>query len=256
MSRASNVAAALAPVLAIAFATSRASAQPQPPVGTHAEPAETPPRSPEPPRPEPTPDPSTTPIPPEAPPGVTPAPGSPADPSTNEADKRIGVGIDLVFIIPLGAFDRQTGLPIGPVVRFGYRVLPPLEVSMRAGYLFALAKDQQAGVVAKLDILPVWLSVRYFLLRPFVGPYVAADVGANLYLPAVEPPPPGAAGDMVTEGRWRFGANFGAGYVVSDSLPIDFRAQLVLPNLVGKDSNLGEKTHVGIGGGVGYTLQF
>lgn len=206
--------------------------------------------------PEPVPDPASSPIPPRPAPGVTPAPGAPADPSTNDADKRIGVGINAVFLIPVGAFADATGPSVGPVVHFGYRVIPALELAMRAGYLFAASKDQGAGVVGRLDILPVWLFARFFVLNPYVGPYVAADVGANLYLPTREPQLPAPFGDAVTEGRWRFGANVGAGYVLSVSLPVDLRAQLMMPNLGRKEDKLNEKNHVGIGLSVGYTLQF
>lgn len=244
----------VAALVSLLSASPVAAQEPRPPLD------DTPPPAPEPPKPdpkpEPEPDPSSTLIPPEPTPGITPAPGAPADPSTNEADKRIGIGMDLTLLIPVGALADATGPSLGPVVRFGYRVFPALEVAMRAGYLFAASKSQGGGVVARFDVLPVWLFARLFLLNPFVGPYVAADLGMNLYLPLREPPLPGPAGDAITEGRWRFGANVGAGYLISTSFPFDLRAQLLMLNLGGQHDKLNEKTHLGIGFSAGYTLQF
>lgn len=212
--------------------------------------------------PEPTPIPEgeqaegTKPTPPPPTPGITPLPGAPSDPSTNEADKRIGVGIDGMFLVPLGNYGDQTGPLVGPVLRFGYRFIPWLETSVRAGYLFAIAKDQGKGVRTSLDLMPIWLEVRAFLASPFVGPYVAVNFGMNMYLPLVQPPLPGPEGDKVTQLRRRFGANLGVGYVVSSSFPIDVRAQLVVLNLLGQDAALKEKTDIGVSLGIGYTLQF
>ncbi len=198
----------------------------------------------------------TKPTPPQPTPGITPLPGSPSDPSTNEADKRIGVGIDGMFVFPVGNFGDQTGPLVGPVLRFGYRFVPWLETSVRAGYLFAIAKEQGNGSRTTLDLMPIWVELRAFLADTFVGPYAAVAAGMNMYLPLVDPPIAGPAGDKVTELRRRFGASFGLGYVLSSSWPIDVRAQLIMPNLSGKDDALKEKTHLGVSLGVGYTLQF
>jgi hypothetical protein len=222
-----------------------------------AQPAPEPEPAPATPTPEPEPEPDPTkPIPPEPTPGVTPVPGSPADPSTNEADKRIGLGIDAVFLFPFGELADATGVLVGPLVRFGYRVLPSLETSLRAGYLFAYTKDQPGGVRTKLDLLPVWIEARWFIIEQFTGPYAAIAGGLNMYLPTIEPPIPGPAGDRVTELRVRGGVNVGAGFVLSASLPIDLRAQILLPNLIGRDDALKEMTHFGVSLSVGYTFQF
>ena len=78
----------------------------------------------------------------------------------------------------------------------------------------------------------------------------------NLYLPTVTPAIAGPAGDQVTAARQRFGANIGAGYVISSSLPIDVRVQLVMPNLLGQDKKLKESTNFGVSLCGGYTVQF
>ncbi len=70
---------------------------------------------------------------------TTPAPGAPTDAHTDEADKKIGIGVEGQFMLPLGDFSDGTGPQIGPLVRFGYRVTPPLELTARTGYLFGLS---------------------------------------------------------------------------------------------------------------------
>jgi len=73
-----------------------------------------------------------------------PPPGAPApshDAHADEADKKFGVGGDLLFLIPLGDLGNATGPQIGPVARFGYRVIPNLELTGRIGYLLGLKKD-------------------------------------------------------------------------------------------------------------------
>ena len=110
------------------------------------------------------PEPSSPPVGPAPPPtpGTEPAPGAPTDPSTNEADKRIGVGLDALFLLPIGDFADVSGVIAGPVVRFGYRVIPRLEIALRAGYLFGTTKTQN-GVHTNVDILPLWLGAHLLI---------------------------------------------------------------------------------------------
>lgn len=240
-----SLAAAL--VLASLASTSPAAAQEPAPAATQEPaPADATPSAP----------PTVVPAAPEAPAGVAPAPGAPSDPSTNEAGKRVGVGIDAVVVVPIGDLATATGPLAGPLVRFGYRIIDGFELSVRAGYLFAASKDQGKGVVSKLDILPVWLEARWLFLKPFSGPYAAVSGGLNLYVPTVTPPIPGPAGDTVTETRRRLGASAGAGYILSDNLPIDLRAQISLFNLIGQDQRLNETEDIGLALTAGYTLLF
>jgi len=188
----------------------------------------------------------------------TPAVGAPTDASTNEADKKIGVGGDLQFVLPLGDLGDASGPLIGPVFRVGYRVMPPLELTLRAGFLFGLTKEQKIGTVTAdtgLNVIPVYVGARYFFMEPYAGVYGAAEFGVNLISPKAS-----VGGKDVDglESQTRFGANLGAGYVISKDLPIDIRAQFMLLNLLGKEDAAGaeEKTNFGLGLSVGYTFQF
>ena len=50
-------------------------------------------------------------------------------------DKKISVGADVQLVIPFSDMANATGPQIGALVRGGYRVIPPLEVTGRIGYL-------------------------------------------------------------------------------------------------------------------------
>ena len=196
-----------------------------------------------------------TPIGPEKTPGIEPAPGAPTDPTTNETGKRVGVGVDALLVAPVSDFRDLTGPIAGPVLRFGYRVIPLLEIAVRGGYLFGTKKTTD-GVLTKVDILPLWLGARLFMWKPFVGPYVTLEAGMNSLLPSVDPAPTTLAAEKRSELRRRFGGNMGFGYLFSENLPFDLRAQLMLLNLIGQSSDVQETINVGLSLGAGYTLQF
>ena len=241
----------------IASFTTAARAEPENPadVGVKAdpEPAEPPAEAPRP--SQETPSVVPAPITPPPTPGTEPAPGAPSDPTTNETGKRIGVGVDVLLVAPVSDFAEMTGPLAGPVLRFGYRVIPLLEIALRAGYLFG-TKRTTDGVLTKVDILPLWVGARLFMWKPFVGPYATLEAGMNSLLPTLDPPPTTASGERQSELRRRFGGNMGFGFLVSQDLPIDVRAQVMLLNLIGRTESLGEKMNVGVSLGAGYTLQF
>jgi hypothetical protein len=177
-----------------------------------------------------------------------PAPAAPTADSGDDDDKKIGLGGDLLFMLPLGDFADASGPLVGPVLRAGYRVMPPLEVTLRLGYLLNFGKDA-GGATLKTNILPIWAGARYFFMEPHAGLYGAAELGVNMLFPSVSPEIPGVTLDTQT----RFGFNLGAGYVISKELPIDFRLQLSHLNLIGTETN--EKAAIGLGLSAGYTFQ-
>ena len=184
-----------------------------------------------------------------------PAGGAPAESGGGgDEDKKIGIGGDLVFLLPLGDLGDATGPLIGPVFRFGYSVIPPLELTGRIGYLFGIGKTP-AGVPSGADVstsvsdIPIWLGARYFFMEPHVGFYGAAELAINLMTAHTT-----VLGQSDSKGITREGINLGAGYVISKDLPIDIRAQFSLLNLLGKET--GESTFTAIGISAGYTFQF
>lgn len=180
-----------------------------------------------------------------------PTPGS-AMPAAVD-DKRIGVGGDLLFTLPLGDYGDVTGPQIGGSIRLGYYVVPRFEAYVRAGYLHGLSKEQGAGpftIKTSISNIPIMLGGRYFVLEDFAGLFVNAEVGVNMFKAKVELGGQSQDGDTET----RFGLNAGAGYVISRELPISIGAQFSVLNLAGKEE--GEKTLTAINFLVGYEARF
>lgn len=178
-------------------------------------------------------------------PPAPPAGGAPAADSGDD-DKKIGVGGDLQFVLPLGDFADGSGPLIGPVLRVGYRVMPPLELNLKAGFLYGLTKSQGPLDIG-VNIIPISVGGRYFIMDPHAGLYGGLDIAINLISPKASFNGVDASGDSST----RIGANIGVGYVISKELPIDIRGQLMLLN-VGDSGGLS----LGIGISGGYTYQF
>jgi hypothetical protein len=164
-------------------------------------------------------------------------------------DKKITVGADAQFILPVGDMSNGTGPQIGALLRGGYRVIPPLEITARIGYLFGLNKDQGAGISTNISNIPIWVGARYYFMDAPAGLYADAELALNLMQANVS-----GGGLSGSTGATREGFNVGAGYVISSDLPIDIRAQYSYFNLLG--TNSGEKGLMGIGLSVGYSLFF
>ncbi len=182
---------------------------------------------------------------------------APAAAPADAAEKKIGVGADVMFVLPLGDFADASGPQIGAVARVGYRVMPALELTGRVGYLHGLSKEQSFSVLGttitsktSISNIPIWVGARYFFMQPTSGLYGAAEIGANMLSAKAEVGGQSSSSDTET----RFGFNVGAGYVISESLPIDIRAQFMHHNLLGTED--GEKSMLGLGFSVGYTAMF
>lgn len=200
------------------------------------------------------------------PPPPPPPPSTPSTSDTDEAsaeastasggDKRITVGADLLFVLPVGDLSDATGPQIGPVIRGGYQLMPQLEITARIGYLFAFGKSRDVGsgnsASTSITDIPVWLGARYFLNGAPAGPYGAAELGLN-FLNASASGTINGASVSQSNGDTRGGFNLGVGYVLSKDLPIDVRLQYSYYNLVGTN---GEGALMGIGLSAGYSFFF
>lgn len=182
--------------------------------------------------------------------GAAPAPAPAAAPANDSVvdDKKMTLGIDAQFMLPVGDLADATGPQIGPLVRFGYRVIPALELTGRVGYLFGLSKDV-GPFKSSLSNIPIWVGARYFFMDAPAGFYGAAELAINLMSAKVE-----AGGQSASKSVTREGINLGVGYVISKELPIDIRAQFSLLNLLGKETN--ETSFTAIGVSVGYSFFF
>lgn len=198
-------------------------------------------------------------------------------PAENRDFRRVSLGVEAQMLVPVGDLSEGSGLLFGPLVRFGYRVARPLELTASAGYLFGLTKDTSTAPIqgsGGLNLVPLMVGGRFFFFPDaegesqadrdrgaasrYSGLYLSTEIGLNLIIPKAE-----INGKSVEnlDTRARFGGNFGLGYILSKRLPIDVRAQFSLLNLFGKEDQvqgvqIDEKTLYGIGVSAGYTLQF
>lgn len=156
---------------------------------------------------------------------------------------------------------------LGPILRAGYRVTPRLELGLRAGILFgfnhaqAIAADDGSSYSTSQTLIPVWVGARYFFFRPNAGLYARAEIGLNL-LQVHFHPDTAVNGDTSSAEKVhaRGGFDVGAGWVVSEKLPIDIHVQFTYLNLLGTQtdaaSGISDDPFLGINLGVGYTLSF
>jgi hypothetical protein len=136
--------------------------------------------------------------------------------------------------------------------------MPAFEAYLRVGYQFGLKKDIATGLAGAsfkegINDLSVMLGGRYFFMQEYSGLYGNLEVGMHILSVSVDPSPP-----VSIDSKTRFGANIGAGYVISKDLPINIGAQFALVNLLGKESTAGvdEKTLFGINIMAGYEARF
>ncbi len=180
-----------------------------------------------------------------------------AAPSGGDDGKKIGVGGDVLFMLPLGDLADATGPLVGAATRVGYYVMPEFEAYVRSGYQFGLNKsvDQDLGPLGKVSFkssvsnIPVYVGGRYFVMQPGAGLYGQLEIGANLMSIKGE-----AGGVSKSESATRFGFNLGAGYVISKDLPINIGAQFNYLNLLGTET--GEKGMFGATIQAGYEARF
>lgn len=163
--------------------------------------------------------------------------------SDNPLDPGVGIGGDIVFLVPIGAFADNTGPQLGPLLHIVWPAARKLELTMRGGYLFGFPKTVGTRTSASVDIAVLTtFGARYFFTARPLGFYGAGEIGANLFSPQSN------VGN--SELLFRLGTNFGVGYVISKHLPLDFRGQLSVHNLLGQ--KFGEATWLSIGVSAGY----
>ena len=145
------------------------------------------------------------------------------------------------------------------MIRGGYRIIPPLELTARIGYLFAFGKSQDHGdrqtASTSLTDFPVWLGARTSWCDAPAGLYAAAEIGMN-FLTSSASTVNGQAASSST-GDTRAGFNLGVGYVIRKDLPIDVRLQYSYFNLIGSPpAPMATAALMGFGLSAGYSFFF
>jgi hypothetical protein len=175
-----------------------------------------------------------------------------------DKDSKIGVGGDAMLVLPIGDFSDSTGVQFGALGRFGYRVIPQLEITGRIGYIYGFSKSTEVGPVKSdvgASVIPLWGGARYFFFAdsPLAGPYAGGELGFNFMNYRASVSGTGTSADVDGDRSYtRFGFSAFGGYVISPELPIDIRGQFIHYNLIGKGD---ESAAIGLGISVGYTYQ-
>ena len=110
----------------------------------------------------------------EAPP-VLPPPSEPAPPSVAAAtgSKKLIIGADLAFALPVGDLGDAAGFGIGLLPRFEFTLAPKLNLTARLGYVYHLKKSYSIPLLgtvdAKLAEIPVLLGAKYDLTDALYG---------------------------------------------------------------------------------------
>ena len=200
--------------------------------------------------------------------------GAPQGPSRS-TESRLSLGADAVFLVPVGILSDLTGPQLGPVLRVGYRPISRLELTLRSGFLFGFGTTRaglleapgrlvDVDVTTRISNIPIWAGARWFFMDAPAGLYAALELGANVYTysSSAVPQSPQTGEPSTEQGaleqsdtRVRLGYNVGLGYVLSPSLPLDFRLQFTHLNVLLRSSTE-TSALLSAGASVGYTFNF
>ena len=179
-------------------------------------------------------------------PAPAPAPEAAAAPAAAPAAAaKLTVGVDGAFQLPLGNMADVTGMGFGGLVRGEYNVIPNLNVTLRAGYIYSLKKSQTESlfgetVTAKSSInnIPIWVGGKYFITDMIFG---AVELGLNMLSSKVEVSGGGQSGSISSSDN-KFGTTVGAGVLLSG---LEIKAQLVILDLGHAGDSMAVMANVG-----------
>jgi len=99
-------------------------------------------------------------------PPVLPPPSEPAPPSVAAAtgSKKLVIGADLAFALPVGKLGDGAGFGIGLLPRFEFTLAPKLNLTARLGYVYHLEKNN-----VKFSEIPVLVGAKYDLTDALYG---------------------------------------------------------------------------------------
>ncbi len=183
---------------------------------------------------------------------AAPAPttGGEATPAAGGGDaavpmKKMTVGADLAFVLPLSDYGDVASAAIGVLGRFEFAVNPQLSVTARVGYLYNLVKNVPSGASASLGMIPLLLGGTYNIGTS--GLFAYAEVGVtNIRVSA------SAGGMDFSDSKTKLSFGAGAGYQMKK---IKARAGFFMPGSQDNSDGMGgtkTTTLFGILASVGY----
>ncbi len=165
------------------------------------------------------------------------------------------VGIDFATLIPVDDFGDRTGPLLGPLLHLELPSNTALALTARAGYLFGLSTDTNAGIAglasgeasSRVSVIPVWAGAKaYFMGKP-EGPYAAVEIGLNYMMLRTD----GCVtitgfrrcADFEDDNSAEFGMNLGLGYRYRQ---LDLRSSLAMLDLGNAGKTMGLLFSAGI----------
>lgn len=175
-------------------------------------------------------------------PAKPPSERAPAPVEEDTADKKMKLGADFALVIPTGDWSDFSGIGLGALLRFEYRVADNVAITARAGYIGHLAAENSTGfgtVSTSTSEMPLLFPG---IKAIFGGAYVAAEIGLINFSVSAELDDGGFGGGESSDSEMKFGLSLGVGYEVSD---VDLRLSLFAPSLEDFGDLLGVMVNVG-----------
>ena len=171
---------------------------------------------------------------------TTPPPPPAASAETTMPARKMQLAADGALAVPLGNLSDGAGIGLGALLRYEYVVLPQLNITGRAGFIYHLPKTVN-GADSNFWTIPVLAGVKYALNEQF---YVAGELG--LFLNHVSASVMTPFGNIsASSSETDLGLTAGAGYRRGD---LDIRLALDILNLGHAGDNMT------IGANVGYSF--
>ncbi|MGM0574218.1 MAG: hypothetical protein ACQEXJ_00595 [Myxococcota bacterium] len=130
------------------------------------------------------------------------------------------LGVDGVFVAPVGDWADIAGVGFGGLLRFEYRLMEPLGLTARAGYIFHLDEDQGGGVDSSTNELPILVGARYY---SDIGVWGGLELGLFTIFTEIE-----GGGGSIDDTSTELGMVLSGGYRMGN---LDFSAGLMLPEI-------------------------
>jgi Outer membrane protein beta-barrel domain len=146
--------------------------------------------------------------------------------------KKMTVGADVGFVLPLGDYADGATLGLGVLGRFEYAVTPQISATARIGFIYNLLKDVPDGVSASLNMIPVMLGGTYKIGTS--GLFAYGEVGlTNIRASA------SAGGMEFSDSETKLAIGAGAGYQMNK---IKARVGFWMPGSQSDDDGMGGTT--------------
>lgn len=155
-----------------------------------------------------------------------------ADPAMGEPMKKMTVGADLAFVLPLGDYADGASAAFGALGRFEFAATPAISVTARLGFVYNLLKDVPEGVSASLIFIPIMVGGTYKIGTS--GLFAHAEVGFTNIRASAE-----AGGMEFSSSETKLAVGAGVGYQMNK---LKFRGGFYMPGSSEDDDGMGGTT--------------